>query len=106
LTRQAEHFDSRTRVRCDLSCNAHDNVSACFDSRTCVKYDSSGECMQIACDNQQSTGVRFKPCFDSRTRMGATYSSSSQKEESIVLIRVPAQSATRGIFTRVKVCAF
>ena len=66
-------FDSRTRVRCDLSCNAHDNVSACFDSRT---------------------------------RMGATYSSSSQKEESIVLIRVPAQSATRGIFTRVKVCAF
>ena len=50
--------------------------------------------MQIACDNQQSTGVRFKPCFDSRTRMGATYSSSNQKEESIVLIRVPAQSAT------------
>lgn len=99
-------FDSRTQVGCDLSCNAHDNVSACFDSRTCVKYDSSGECMQIACDNQQSTGVRFKPCFDSRTRMGATYSSSSQKEESIVLIRVPAQSATRGIFTRVKVCAF
>jgi len=104
--RQSHDFDSRTRVRCDLSCNAHDNVSACFDSRTCVKYDSSGECMQIACDNQQSTGVRFKPCFDSRTRMGATYSSSSQKEESIVLIRVPAQSATRGIFTRVKVCAF